>query len=328
MYIMVNFEEQTTQKLFDKNYISQDQFNLIMAYRSLNIFSIHTELKVLLYLSVLMFTTGIGILVYQNIESIGHIAILSFILLTAIVCFYFCFKNSDGFKREETAFKNPIFDYLVLTATILSCTFIGYLQYQYHTFGTHYGIATLIPTIIGFFCAYYFDNKSVLSIAITGLAAYVGVTVSPKSILNAEMYQTTTLSYSGIVLGTVLLLWTLYASRSNLKSHFNLIYLTFSINLICIGCITNLFELYWPIFAVMLALSVFYFYTISYKISSILLFVFAILYAYIGFNIIIFKVLEHIDPDYLRTPLIIVTPIYFIVSIVLFIKLIKNFNQK
>jgi hypothetical protein len=115
-----------------------------------------------------------------------------------LVCYYFSFKNSSGFRREETSLK-PIYDYLILAAILLTCIFIGYLQFQYTTFGTHYGLATLIPTAIGlFFCAYYFDNKSILSIAITGLAAYIGLSVSPQSLINNDFHETATLSYSAI----------------------------------------------------------------------------------------------------------------------------------
>jgi hypothetical protein len=64
-----------------------------------------------------------------------------------LVCYYFSFKNSSGFRREET---KPNLR-LPHSAILLTCIFIGYLQFQYTTFGTHYGLATLIPTGIGSF---------------------------------------------------------------------------------------------------------------------------------------------------------------------------------
>src|SRR6187402_1759378 len=201
---MANFEEQATQTLFEQNHITEEQFEAIKAYRSLNLFSVHNELKFLLYLSMLMFTSGIGILIYQNIDTIGHTVILGLLLLVTITCLYFCFKNNVGFKKEEAPFPNPLYDYLVLTAVILSCTFVGYLQFQYQTFGTHYGLATLVPTIISLFCAYYFDNKSALSIGITGMAAYLGLSVDPKHYFENEMFNNTTLSYIGLAFGLIL----------------------------------------------------------------------------------------------------------------------------
>lgn len=324
---MKQINEQAAQTLLEKNLISDEQFKQIQTYRSLNIFSLHNELRFLLYLSVLLFTTGIGILIYQNIDTIGHIAILSLLLIVTVISFYFCFKNAVGFKKEEVLFPNPLYDYLVLTAVILSCTFVGYLQFQYQPFGTNYGLATLIPTIISFICAYYFDNKSVLTIAITGLAAYIGLSVTPQDLVNNELYANESLSYSAIVLGFLLIFWTIYSSRIELKTHFNSIYLTFALHIISIASINNLLDDYWFLFTIVLAGSCFYFYKISYELRSISLYVFMSIYAYMGINIVLFKIFEHIDFSDLWMLFVLIMPAYLIGSIVLFIKLIKNFNK-
>jgi hypothetical protein len=325
---MSNFEEQASQTLFDKNHITEEQFEAIRTYRGLSLFSVHNELKFLLYLSMLMFTSGIGILIYQNIDTIGHTALLGLLLLVTLTCFYFCFKNHDGFKKEEVPFPNPLYDYLVLTAVILSCTFVGYLQFQYQTFGTHYGLATLIPTIISLFCAYYFDNKSVLSIGITGMAAYLGLSVDPKHVFENEMINNTTLSYIGLAFGLSLLLWVLYATKINLKKHFNLVYLTFSLHLVSIACIVNLFEDFWLPFGLVLGIATYYFYNLSFQIRSISLFIFIVLYGFIGMNILFFRILETLQTDDFIYLFFFTTPFYFIGSIIGFIKLIKHFNKK
>jgi len=325
---MKKFELQATQTLLEKELISEEQFQQIQAYRNLNIFSLHNELRYLLYLSVLLFTGGIGILIYQNIDTIGHIAILSLLLIVTAISFYFCFKNAIGFKKEEVTFPNPLYDYLVLTAVILSCTFVGYLQFQYKIFGTGYGLATLIPTIISFICAYYFDNKSVLTIAITGLAAYIGISVTPQDLVNNEFYSNNSLSYSAILLGVLLIVWTIYSSRIKLKTHFNSIYLTFALHIISIASINNLMDHYWFLFAIVLAGSSFYFYKISYELRSISLYVFMIIYAYMGLNIMLFKIFEHIDFSDVWILFVLMMPAYFISSIILFIKLIKKFNKE
>lgn len=325
---MKKMNEQATQLLFEKNLISEEQLTQIHTYRSLKIFSLHNELKLMLYLSVLLFTGGIGILIYQNIDTIGHIAILSLLLIVTIICFYFCFKNATGFKKEEVLFSNPLYDYLVLTAVILSCTFVGYLQFQYQTFGTNYGLATLIPTLISFICAYYFDNKSALTIAITGLAAYIGLTVTPQNLINYQFYANESLSFSAILLSILLIAYTIYSNQIQLKTHFNTIYLTFALHIISIACINNLLFDYWFFFAIILAGSTFYFYTISYKFQSISLYVFMIIYGYIGINYVLFRILENFDFSDIWMLFVLMLPVYFIGSIVLFIKLIKNFNKE
>ncbi|MDQ6469646.1 DUF2157 domain-containing protein [Flavobacterium sp. LHD-80] len=329
---MNKFDADNTKTLFDKNLISENQHQEILSYRSLNIFSLNAELKFFLYLSVLLFTSGIGVLIYKNIDSIGHIAILSLLLIVIGVCFYYCFKNAKGFQKTETTFDHPVLEYLVLAANILTCIFIGYLQFQYKPFGEHYGLATLVPTIVSFFCAYYFDNKSVLAIAITGLAAYVGLSVTPQDLLkNNDFYSSESLSFSAVMLGVLLILWTIYSKRISLKTHFSLIFLTFALHIISIAAISNLMHhdsLIWMIFAGILAGSTFYFYKISYEFKAMSLYVFMIVYAYIGGNIFLFRIFEGIDFSDFWELFIFLLPAYFISSIVMFIKLIKNFHKE
>ncbi|HEY1193319.1 DUF2157 domain-containing protein [Flavobacterium sp.] len=329
---MKKFNEQSTEALWEKGLITENQFDEIKSYRNLNIFSVNAELKLFLYLSVLLFTSGIGILIYENIDSIGHIAILSLLLIVIAVCFYYCFKNSKGFQKEETTFEHPVLEYLVLAGNILTCIFIGYLQFQYKPFGEHYGLATLVPTIVSFFCAYYFDNRSVLTIAVTGLAAYVGLSVTPQSLLDDNnFYANQSLSYSAILLGGLLILWTIYSKRISLKTHFTLIFLTFALHIISIAAISNFFDynsLEWIIFAFILLGSTFYFYKISHELKAMSLYVFMILYAYIGANLVLFRIFENVDFSDIWELLFFLLPVYFVGSIIMFIKLIKNFHKE
>ncbi|WP_286970237.1 DUF2157 domain-containing protein [Flavobacterium sp. UBA4854] len=329
---MKQFDEQATQSLFEKNLITENQFREIKEYRDLSIFSLNAELKLFLYLSVILFTSGIGILIYENIDSIGHIAILSLLLIVIAVCFFYCFKHSKGFQKEETTFEHPVLEYLVLAGNILTCIFIGYLQFQYKPFGEHYGLATLVPTIVSFFCAYYFDNRGVLTIAITGLAAYIGLSVTPQDLLKSnDFYASQNLSYSAIVLSVLLILWVIYSRRISLKTHFGLIFLTFALHIASIASIANMTSydtIAWMLFTLILAGSTYYFYKASYDYKAMSLYVFLIVYAYIGANIFLFRIFENIDFSDIWELFVFLLPAYFIGSIVLFIKLIKNFHKE
>ncbi|WP_433829843.1 DUF2157 domain-containing protein [Flavobacterium anhuiense] len=328
---MKKFNEQSSLSLFEKGLITENQLDEVKAYRSLNVFSLNAELKLFLYLSVLLFTSGIGILIYENIDSIGHIAILSLLLVVIAVCFFYCFKYSKGFQKEETTFEHPVLEYLVLAGNILTCIFIGYLQFQYKPFGEHYGLATLVPTIVSFFCAYYFDNRSVLTIAITGLAAYIGLSVTPQDLLrNNDFYASQNLSYSAVVLSALLVLWVIYSRRISLKIHFGLIFLTFGLHIASIASIANMVShdtITWILFALILAGSTYYFYKASYDYKAMSLYVFMIVYGYIGANILLFRIFEHVDFSDIWELFFFLLPAYFIGSIVIFIKLIKKFHK-
>lgn len=314
------------EELRQKEMLTDSQIESINKYEALGIFSLHNELRFLLYLGVLLFTSGVGTLIYKNIDTIGHAAVLGFLFLITSVGFYFSFKKAKGFNKEEVLFDNPVYDYIVLLCTILSCIFIGYLQFQYQLFG--YGLSSLVCALVGFACAYYFDNKSALSIGITGLATFIGITVTPKSLLENQFYSNPSLIYYGIALGGLLLLWAEYSNKISLKKHFHLVFLTFSLHIIGICCIAGLLEKHWYIFVFLLAAAVHYFYKVSYEIKSVFLFAFTVLYGYIGFNIVLFKLFEFIDISALGAFLVILAPLYYIGSIFGFIKLIHHFNKE
>ncbi|MEG2102229.1 MAG: DUF2157 domain-containing protein, partial [Flavobacterium sp.] len=67
---------------------------------------------------------------------------------------------------------------------------------------------------------------------------------------------------------------------------------------------------------------------VSHDLKAMSLYVFMIIYAYIGLNIVLFRIFEHIDFSDIWELFIFLLPAYFIGSIVLFIKLIKNFHKE
>ncbi|MEC5166702.1 hypothetical protein RCH18_002450 [Flavobacterium sp. PL11] len=326
---MENMHQRATQTLFDKQLITEEQYKQISSYRSLNIFSLNAELKIFLYLSVLLFTSGIGVLIYQNIDTIGHSIIISLIVIVTAICYYFSFKKAPPFQKNQMHFESSVMEYIVLTANLLTCILIGYLQIQYNTFGTNYGLATIIPTAIGLFSGYYFDNKNVLSLALMGLAAYIGLTVTPQSFLKNGLYDTNSLSYAATGLGIVLILWNCYSFKIKLKIHFALIFLTFALHLIGISCLNNIIDNnYYLLFSFILGIATYYFYNYSYQIKAVSLFIFTVLYGFIGLNITLFKIIDYLNLTDMFEIILILSPFYLIGAIFLFILLIKKFNSE
>lgn len=315
------------QKLFDKKLITIEQKTAIENYSLLGVFSIRNELLLLMYLSVLLFTSGVGILVYKNIDTIGHTIILLLLFILIVGCYYFCFKKSKGFTTQDVDFDNPIYNYLVLLSTILSCTFMGYIQYQHHVFGKQFEIAILISAFIALATAYYFNNKSALSIGLTSLATSIGITLTPQTLIDNEVYWNENLSYYGLILGLMIIMWATYSQQINLKKHFDLVLITFASHLMGICCIAGLINDYWFLFVIVLATSSYYFYKKSFQIPAISIYVFTLLYGYIGFNIFIARLTDELGILDSLLSLFILLPFYFFGSIVLFIGAIKKFNK-
>src|SRR5882672_2103524 len=67
------------EQLHAQGLLSDTSLEKVKAAEAGRLFSVHWELKTLLYLGVLLLSGGLGVLVYKNIDTIGHQAVLAFI---------------------------------------------------------------------------------------------------------------------------------------------------------------------------------------------------------------------------------------------------------
>lgn len=314
------------KRLVERHLINEDQFSKIQIYRERRIFSLRSELLFLMYGGVLAFTTGAGMVIYNNIDAIGHIALLAILLCLIIGCYFLAFRKAKGFSKTESEFDNPVYDYLVLAGSLLTVVFFSYLQTRFNALGDGYNGAALASAIVAFGAAYYFDNRSSYAIGITSLAAFVGITATPEAVVRNEMYTHPAQTYAGLGLAIALAFWYEYCRKTRFKVHFNSVSVHFALHLTGIVCLKGLFEDLWPAFACILAAATYYFYLKSYETGSTTLFVFVMLYAYFGLNIFGGRFWELLDFPLLEF-LAFVSPLYILASIYFFIKLTRNFNH-
>jgi len=227
--------------LLSREIISVQQHDAIESYLAKKPFSVHWELRSLLYLGILFFGSGLGILIYENIDTIGHQVIIAAISAITIGCFFYTFKVSLPFSWLEVKNPNKFADYILLLGCSTFLILEGYLQFQYKFFGSKYGLAVIIPTIVFFFCAYRFDHKGVLSMAITGLASWLGLTIAPLSIISKNDFTDIKLLITSIILGLGLIGFGWVSEQKDLKKHFAFSYLFLGGNLAAIAVITGLF---------------------------------------------------------------------------------------
>ena len=321
-----HFSEILLQKLHQKEFLNDKDLEEIALYQKKGIFSLRSELLLMIYFSVILFTSGIGVIVYNNIDSIGHLAILSANFILMLVCFYFSFKKAKGYSNDEVLFENPLYDYLVLTGSLLACIFLGYINFQYQIFDESYAYVSLISALLCFFVAYYFDNRIVLSIAITSLAAFIGISITPKSLFQNEVYSDLYLTYSGLVLGIGLLVWMEHTLKTKIKAHFHFVYATFALHLLGVCIMAGLLSDHWLVFIPILIGFVYYFYKFSHRVLATSIFAFMLLYGYFGVNIVGGRIISFIHFEFIYQFLTMLAPFYVIASIYFFIRLVKQFN--
>src|SRR5688572_22514944 len=281
------------EKLNEDGVISDLSFQKIKAQCGKQLFSLHWELKTILYSGILLLTSGIGVLVYKNIETIGHQAVLLFIGLTSAVSFFYCYKKKPGFSFEKVESPDSFFDYILLLGCLTFITFVGYLQFQFNVFGERYELAIFIPMVVLFFNAYYFDHLGVLSLAITNLAAWAGITVTPLEILKANDFNSESIIITGILLGVLLILAGIITQKRKIKPHFAFTYTNFGAHLLFISCLAAMFRFDWLYllwFIILIAIC-YFFYIKAVREKSFYFLLILTLYAYIGISYVIMKLI-------------------------------------
>jgi hypothetical protein len=283
------------KKLHAEGLIADSSLRKAEALESSRLFSLYWELRLLLYLGVLLLTGGLGILVYKNIDTIGHQAVLAFIALVTAGSFFYCTRKRPPFAWGKVQVADPFFDYILLLGCLSLLIFLGYLQYEYNVFGNHYGTATFIPMVVLFFAAYYFDHLGALSLAITNLAAWAGIAITPLSILKEGNFTGTRLIFTGILLGASLLVAGQLTAQRRLKPHFEPTYTNFGLHLFFIAGLSGLFtydHLFW--FLAMMGIA-WFFYRKAFERRSFYFIVVIVLYAYIALCYVVVRLLSHMS---------------------------------
>jgi hypothetical protein len=313
------------EDLHSEGLISDESFEKIR--QKTNLFSVHWEIKTLLYLGVLLLTTGLGILIYENIDTIGHQAILALIALICTGCFAYCFKICLPFSARKVKSPNTAFDYVLLLGSISFLTFVGYLQFEYKVFGTNYGLATLIPMLVLFFVAYYFDHLGILNMAIANLAIWMGVSVTPKQLLLNSDFNSETIISTYLVLGVMLLAGAYATQYFNFKKHFKFSYQHYGVHIAFIALLAGYFHYYdsplCALWMLVLFATAFFIYRDAVKSNSFYFLLLVILYSYVAVSSLAVRV-SLLAGDGVLT----LAPIYFMGSAVGLIILLIRLNKK
>jgi hypothetical protein len=219
------------EKLRDQQIITDADLEKVKTFEASQPLSVHWDLRTLLYFGIFLLTTGIGIIVYKNIDTIGHDIVITAIAVSCATCFFYCTRKAKGYANKKVESPNVWFDYILLLGCLLLLTLIGYVQFQYSAFGTHWGLATFMPMVIMFIVAYYFDHLGVLSLAISNLAAWIGIAVTPMQILDDNDFGNDRIILAGIGLGAGLIVFSIISVRKNIKSHFAFTYKNFGVHI-------------------------------------------------------------------------------------------------
>jgi hypothetical protein len=170
--------EEALNDLEGSEILSREQTALLRRIYGRELFSVHWELRLLLYGGILILTTGLGLLVAQHFASFGHLALIASISLGCAACFAHCLRHGGGFSPAGLATPDAAYDYVLLLGCLLLGTLQGYLELRYQLLAQFWNWWLLVSALTYLLCAHYFDNRLVLSLALSTLGAWLGVKTS------------------------------------------------------------------------------------------------------------------------------------------------------
>lgn len=286
--------QQILEQLSQKGITSEQETTQLVDFEQHNLFSVHWELRTILYFGVTMLSSGLGILIYKNIDSIGHGVLIALIGLLSAACFYYAWKHRKPFSPQLVESDSPFADYALLLACLTFLTMEGYWQYQYNIFGERYGLVTFIPAVLFLCCAYYFDHRGVLSMGLTAFASWVGLTVTPLGVFQNN-FSDTYIVMTAVLVGSIFVLVGWLSERYDFKKHFSFTYILLGGNLALIaslvGLIGNEMLLYFVPLALLCVTMVWY----ARRTQSFFFLLMGVVYGYIGITYLLIRMLDGID---------------------------------
>ncbi len=200
-------------------------------------FSLFLELNVLLYAGVLAFVAGLGWTVTTWSQQLGDVLVLAVLSTILAACFWYCFSRAPAWSLAEMPAPTEVFDYVLYLGSLIWCVELAYLENRFHVLSGQWDFYLLATAVFFFFLAYRLDNRFVLSLALSSLAGWFGLTISHWPSHQDATYREYALLYCLLVgLGGVLL------QQRGIKPHFFGTYLNIVANVLFWALLSGVFS--------------------------------------------------------------------------------------
>jgi hypothetical protein len=221
----------------EQGIISPEQHTLLAGLSRGEPFSLFLELNVLLYAGVLAFVAGLGWTISTWSQQLGDVLVLAILSAILAVCFWYCFSRAPAWTPAETPSPSLVFDYVLYLGCLTWSLEIAYIENRFHLLSGEWDLYLLATAGLFFLVAYRFDNRFVLSLALSSLAGWFGLTISHWPSHQDAEYRQYAILYSLVVgaAGAIL-------QRRGLKPHFLGAYLNIAANVLFWALLSGVFN--------------------------------------------------------------------------------------
>jgi hypothetical protein len=221
----------------ERGIISPEQHTLLAGLSRGEPLSVFLELNVLLYAGILAFVGGLGWTITTWSQQLGDVLVLAVLSAMLATCFWYCFSRAPAWSPRETPSPSLVFDYVLYLGSLVWSVELAYLENRFHMLSGQWDLYLLVTAGLFFFLAYRFDNRFVLSLGLSALAGWFGLTISHWPSNQDSEYRQYAILYCLLVGGAGAIL-----QRRGLKPHFFGTYLNVAANVLFWALLSGVFQ--------------------------------------------------------------------------------------
>jgi hypothetical protein len=217
--------------------IRADQYDVLSALVGKERFSLFVELHTILYLGVVSVVAGVGWTIQTHFQNLGDAAILSALTIALAGSLYYCFSRGPAYSTGRVETPGFAFDYVLYLGCLVLGIELGYLEFRFHILRESWEHHLLLSACVFFLLGYRFDNRFVLSLALSTLAGWFGLRLSDFPDIGGVSLRASALIYGGLVAAAGAgLYW------AGIKKHFLDVYLHVAANVVFVALLSALFD--------------------------------------------------------------------------------------
>jgi predicted membrane protein DUF2157 len=267
-------------RLVEAGMLPPDEAPRLLRVARGELLSVHWELRALLYVGVLLITGGVGLLVKENLDRIGPVAIAAGIGLAAAAALGWVIRVAPPFSWQEVPSPNLALDYVLLLGVLLAAADLAYVEVKFTPLGADWSWHLLIVAVFAALAAFRFDSRAVFSLALSTFAAWRGVSAARFGTDLWWKGAEDAVRWNAIACGALFVVLGFSLKRTGRKAHFEPVAVTLGWLLI-LGALASGMDaqIWWP-WAVALLLAGLGLAAVAFLVRRFPLFAFGVAAAY------------------------------------------------
>ena len=267
--------------------ITEAQHGLLAALVRRERFSLFLEINALLYLGVLALAGGLAWTFTTYFQRLGDFFILAALSALLVGSLYYCFSRTHAYSNAEVESPNIVFDYILYFACLVLSVELGYIEFRFEWLRDAWNNYLLFSSVVFFVLAYRFDNRFVLSLALSSLGGWFGIQVS-----TLRFHSTESLRMAGLMYAFVVALVGTFMTRRGIKKHFLETYLHIATTVGFVALISGLADNNANVFLIALLLMSVASVALGLRFKRFMFVVYGIIFGYIGVS---YQVLQNVN---------------------------------